>query len=180
MTFKIQEQVDRHLSKILREDTSYPISVGVHHAVQGRGHYLWLSNKNTSLPIDPAPALDVRHFIGVHQCMCLTIRRPSRINSLLKVSKELPTVDPFGRIIWLGAIRILPPKKGFPNCGNRAYIPKTIWDPRGSQSGSTYRTTGVVHTYHAKNGKDQFEYVLLELPAFQGDSLLPSYLTTKD
>jgi len=173
MTLRKQAILDHQLSLLLREPGNYPVSLSIFPVHKYRGGHKISISASTRIEFDPPHGKEHVHFIGMHGCLCLTTRRPIQLNSLLRMSKEVHEIEPFGRVIWLGTVTIQDDK----NRNNQyVYVPLTIWRPPRFSGG--FRTKGIVHSFKIRSGKTRYgyEYGMLSIPAIQGEHLLPSYL----
>jgi hypothetical protein len=105
----------------------------------------------------------IRQFLGVGQCLVLTLKHPSTKPSLLKLSMDLP------EIVWLGMTH----GRNMENCVEFK-IPPQIWHPTTSQYSGEHYVRGYGKNFQQGNGNPH--YTLLFLPSFDKSGLiLPDY-----
>jgi hypothetical protein len=110
-------------------------------------------------------------YMGVHECMILTIRRPKHVVDMLDIAKDLPRVEPFGDIIWLGsvlAVQTRPSKRAL-----RFSIPHRVWQPRAPIDGIC-RCQAVIRPYPSP--RSRFIYYVMEVLAIQRKHVVPEFL----
>lgn len=140
--------------------------------LQLRGHYIG-TRKGYPLVFEPE---DVYHYMGVHDCLCLLLRQPRYATDMLSQAKDLPVIEPFGKMIWLGAVNAGTPSKKFKN--RRVYIPSTVWVPPVNMRGRRMRTHAIIRTIKGPN--KPFKYVVMEFPAFHRNGIVSRYVNDDD
>ena len=133
------------------------------------GHYM-ATRKGFPLTFMPENSF---HFVGVHECLCMTVRHPRYVKDMLEQAHDLPLIKPFGQIVWLGAVNVGPPTKVIR--ARRVYIPSTIWNPPASMKGRRLRTNAIVRPV-TDCIKKRFKYQVMEFPAFHRDGILGKYI----
>ena len=176
MTEKQTTTFDRRVTPILNTDetvqarvTFYPHLINRKGSLKLMGHYLAI-RKGFPLSFDPEDCL---HFIGVHECLCLTIRQPRYVVDLLSQAYDLPSLKPFGQIVWLGAVNIGRPSATVKQ--RKVYIPSTVWTPPEPLTGKRLRTHALVHKV-VEPDKGRFKYTMMEFPAFHRNGILTRYV----
>lgn len=165
---KQSDQFESRAIKLLRQPGSVIVPLTISPYSQrdkGRGHFLHLPQ---SCPIELVPT-GGHQYIGIHECMVVTLRRPRYWNTLLKIAKDLPVIKPFGLVTWLGAIAASSWVKTVG--ATQLYIQRSTWDPEPRM---LIRTKGIIHPYVA--GRGGFTNYLLEIPAVRRDGVVPEYL----
>lgn len=162
-------KLDEQITRLANRGQSVSITVSIYPQKKRKtyrglpGHIISIAS---AFPLD----LEVdNQFMGVHKCMCLTLRKPAKVTNLIEISRELPSVAPFGNIIWLGRVHMYQLKTSI-----KGYIPPLVWSPSGTEFSGILRCMGIVHP--VRKGMDKFEYYLLEIPAIQRDQIVPAYL----
>lgn len=116
--------------------------------------------------------LKTPRFIGVHECLCITLLHPLRIKSLVQVSRELPTIEPFGPVNWLaytGYNRYsVTTRQGF-----IFHIPSYVYTAFLDTHPHPIKTKGVVHNLWVGT----HEYFILEIPILQRKYIIPEEVT---
>ena len=165
-----EQALTRKMGDILGKPGSALISVSFYSSGTGRknsGSFLHVKN---NCAIIPSPLNDYQ-FLGVHEWLCLTIRRPKTRPNLLTISKNLPIIPPFGPVTWLGVVKTSCVGK---NKSIKAYLSPRVWEMERSAFTGKIVTKGIIHTI--KSGKGGFEYQILEVPAIRRNRIIPEYL----
>lgn len=175
MTLRKEQVLDNQMLRFLREPGSFMTPLSVRPHVQGEGytpgHYIYLLNP-WPLLANPIGGKHY-HFVGIHDCMCITLRRPENIITMLRIARDLPSLEPFGAITWLGGVKIY---SGSPKRCGRIYIPNILWNPCDTPLSGVVHTHAVIHP--VKSARSNFIYYLMEIPAFQRDRILSRYFTS--
>ena len=123
------------------------------------------SDGGRNIVIPESSGLDISCFsggwqyIGLHSCFCLTMSKPERVTSLMSIAKEIPEIEPFGKVQWFGAAKVYEDDNK-----NIIYrIPRKIWEPTSKLFGTTIHMDAIAHT--VRKGLGPFNYNILELPA---------------
>ena len=168
----------QHVRDLSKAEGSLLLSCAVYPHVINRmgksllmGHYISLK-KGTPLFFDPN---DQCHFVGVHECLCMTVRRPISCKDMLSIATKVREIPPFGQVAWLGAVTIRSWQKNTGAVG-RIYVPSSVWKPPNRIIGKRIRVSVIVHELSAKCTNGQFRYKLMEFPAFQRDEILDQYI----
>ncbi len=116
-------------------------------------------------------------FIGMHDCLCITLRRPSRLTTVFDIDEDLPILPIFGRTHWFGSVKVV--RTSYPRKGKRIelYIARRVWHPFPTPLDATLDTTGVIHRFKA--GKGLFTYYVMEFPGFQKNRVSAAYVTKR-
>ncbi len=160
--------LDKHINRLANKEQSVLITASIY-PQKKRSTYRGLPGHIISISGAFPLELEVEdQFLGVHKCMCLTLRRPRTVTNLIEISRELPALQPFGNIIWLGRVHMYQLKTSI-----KGYIPPLVWSPQGTEFDGVLKCMGIVHPVLKGVG---FQYYLLEIPAIQRDQLVPGYL----
>jgi hypothetical protein len=172
-----QAGFDDKIAQLIQTDRTMlvPLSIYPHLTdIDGKlklvGHYI-ATRKGTPLSFDPE---NVIHYIGVHECLCLTIRRPPFLEDMLTQTQCLGEVPPFGQVVWLGGFKAQP--KSLKNRTRRMYIPMTLWKPPRQLRGRRLWAHGIVHPVKGTGQCSRFEYWVMDLPVFHRDQVLERYI----
>jgi hypothetical protein len=68
-------------------------------------------------------------LVGMHSCLVLTLRRPPTMTTILEASTDLPAIEPFGPVVWLGSARenLSNGRAQARSNSVRFYLPQTVW-----------------------------------------------------
>ena len=126
------------------------------------GYYIYIPRR-FGLAWYPLPG---NQFVGMHKCLCLTIQHPKRTTDLIKISKALPTMEPFGPTVWLARVKAYLKT----HQEMRAYIPENIW-PEAARVpvDNNLRSTAICQSLIGTDGND---YTVLHIAAVTADGLL--------
>ncbi len=133
------------------------------------GHYFSFK-KGTPLFFEPSFECQ---FVGVHDCLCMTIRRPMQCKDMLGIASRVREIPPFGNIAWLGAVAVRTYQKHSRAVG-RIYVPTSVWTPPKRIIGKRIRVNALIH--EVKTGLSPFKLKVMEFPAFQRNEILDQYI----
>jgi hypothetical protein len=166
VTEKRNERLERIATRLITQPGSILVPVTITPTKEtelARGHHLYISS---CCPISPEPTGDVQ-WVGVHDHLCVTLRRPVSWTSLLQVAKDLPIIEPFGIVTWMGATRQkrLRSKDG----GTSFYLRQVLWNPKERVS---FKTKGIIYPITV----GRFKVYVLDIPAIQREKVVPDYI----
>jgi len=154
-----------------KKDTSIIINASFYPHREGKkGQYLYLFGMPEMYPEEDNISMQ---FLGVHECLCLTLRRPALTKGIIRLAYQFRECAPLGPITWLGPVECYR-RRGRKRVS--CYIPRTVWDPpnaSGSYTG-TISTKGIIHPITA--GRGGFEYWVLQIPAIRRERIDPLYI----
>jgi len=171
-------KMERLLSKIMNTSCTHilPVSflphvTNVDSILKLAGHYLCF-RKGARLVFEPT---NHYHYLGIHECLCLTVRRPPGDGGIWQHGQCLNTIPPFGRTQWIGQVMVS--SKHIKSYSNRIYLPLAIWKPHTPVIGKRIHTHAIIHdiTGQTPYGRKDFKYTIAEFPAFGRNGLFPQY-----
>lgn len=169
------EKFNRKISELAGSKGSFVVDVSV---CPRRCHVT--TNPSYTLRITSRAKLGIPlqspQFLGAHECLVATLRRPNNYKTLLDIGRALPHLEDFGYITWLGSVSQIKFAQKNSECTS-LNIPARVWAPGSGPLAGAFKTKGVVHPVTAEPGG--FIYYLLEVPAIQRDKILPCYLTVE-
>lgn len=174
MTERKADKTDRKLHELFQAPKNIIVTMSLYPHISSKGIeagcYIYIPDCCPLFLEGQSPVVQTQ-FIGIHDCLCITLRKPPNVTTLPDITKQLPDAGTLGSVVWMGTIRGWPSSSGR---GLRFYIPKFIWETISPPIGRIVRTRGIVHP--VKSGKGMFEYWLLTIPAVQYKHLVPLYL----
>jgi hypothetical protein len=126
---------------------------------------------STYLPLESFPQKSTSdrasvQWLGFHKNLVLTFRRPLSHDSLLRISEDVPSIEPFGRVVWLGQCRLARTRGGIRQSrrGWCYQIPLSSWTPPEPHfHHEPTQLWGLAHWYPIPSG--DHELMLFEFPA---------------
>lgn len=112
---------------------------------------------------DLGPGTPTRQVLGLTKdCLCITLRYPTRYESLSRLCGDLPYIT------WLGFLNGKTTRGG----STRFRIPTRVWYPTSTQYAGTHVVRGYGHYFDRVTG--DFRYHLLYLPSFKRSGIILS------
>jgi hypothetical protein len=162
-------QTMRKALGLLRQPFSFILPLTLHPCAQRKG--IKLSSPVPCLEPGKPMMLKSARFIGVHECLCITLVRPSTVKSLIQIAHEIPVIEPFGPVTWLTRTTYFQ----YPTTSKGGFIfhiPSSVFKPLGSIF-HPIQTKGIIHNIWVRT----HEYFILEIPIFQRKYIIPNETT---
>jgi|GEM_PF-5894146 len=105
-------------------------------------------------------------FVGMHEHLVITLKRPSFIDNLFHISDKVPEIKPFGRTIWLGTCRYGHSNPRSQQSGWVIEVPSntcTVAEPH-LRNGERISLKAILHNINKLKGIRR-EMLLLEFPS---------------